>query len=253
MADAVPRVSGLNIFPIKSCKAVKMEEVELDSFGVVGDRRLMLVDRNGRFTSQRKFAKLALITARFQEGPDGKRVVHVSAPGMDRDLKVEPRLEGERIECGVWHTQVKAIDQGDEAAQWFTEFIGHGSVYHRLVASAESSDGFHRLVDNLPPGLKEKLPPMKVALADSAPVTLISEESLADLNKRLKEWTGSEVPLDRFRMNIEITGCSKPFEEDEWLLVRIGSVPFLAYAHSEVSTLTWVLPIANAVCLSHCQ
>lgn len=212
-----------------------MEEIELDSYGVVGDRRLMLVDGNGRFTSQRKFSKLALVRARFEERPGGgRRVVHVSAPGMDRDLEVEPRLEGERRECGVWDSRVRAIDQGDEAARWFNEFIGHGSVYHRLVASAEGSDGFHRVVDNLPPGLKEKLPPMKVALADSAPVTLVSEESLVDLNQRLRERTGSEVPLNRFRMNIEIAGCGKPFEEDEWLLVRIGSVPFLAYAHSEV-------------------
>ena len=237
MADSAPRVTGLNIFPIKSCKAVRMQEIELDSYGVVGDRRLMLVDGNGRFTSQRRLSKLALVTARFEEQPDGgRRAIHVSAPGMDRDLRLEPRLEGERTECGVWHNQVRTIDQGDEAARWFSEFIGHGSVYHRLVASAEHSDGFHRVVDNLPPGLKEKLPPMKVALADSAPVTLISEESLADLNRRLKERTGSEVPLNRFRMNIEIAGCSEPFEEDEWLLVRIGSVPFLAYAHSEVRT-----------------
>lgn len=72
-----------------------MEEIELDSYGVVGDRRLMLVDGNGRFTSQRKFSKLALVRARFEERPGGgRRVVHVSAPGMDRDLEVEPRLEG---------------------------------------------------------------------------------------------------------------------------------------------------------------
>lgn len=233
MAESA-RVTGLNIFPIKSCKALRVDTIELDSYGVAEDRRLMLVDGNGRFISQRKFSKLATVSARFVE-ENGRRLLHVSAPEMGRDLKFEPRLEGERMDTSVWESKVKAIDQGDEPAQWFSEFIGLGATFHRLVASAESSGGFHRVVDNLPPGLKERLPPMKVALADAGPVSMVSEESLADLNERLRERTGNEVPLNRFRMNIEIGGCSKPFEEDEWLLIRIGAVPFLAYINAEVS------------------
>ena len=238
--QTIPKVTTLNIFPIKSCKAVKVDEIEVDSWGVVGDRRLMVVDGNGRFVSQRKFSKLATVLARFvDEG--GKRLLHVSAPGMDRDLKYEPKLKGERMDVSIWESKVRAIDQGDIPAQWFNTFIGHGSMFHRLVASAESStssspsaDEFHRFVDNLPHSLKERLPFMQMALADDGPVSLISEESLADLNHRLKERIGNEVPLNRFRMNIEISGCSKPFEEDEWLLIRIGSVPFLSYRNAEV-------------------
>ena len=57
--QTVPKVTTLNTFPIKSCKAVKVGEIEVDSWGVVGDRRFMVVDGNGRFVSQRKFSKLA--------------------------------------------------------------------------------------------------------------------------------------------------------------------------------------------------
>ena len=249
MSETVTRVTALNIFPIKSCKAVRVHEIEIDSYGVVGDRRFMLVDGNGRFVSQRKFSKLATVSARFvQEG--GKRLLHVSAPGIEKELKFEPKLEGERMDVSIWESEVRAVDQGDVPAQWFNNFIGHGSMFYRLVASAESpssssssstspsSQGnFHRLVENLPPGLKERLPPMQLALADAGPVSLISEESLADLNRRLKERVGSEVPLNRFRMNIELSGCSKPFEEDGWLLVRIGSVPLLSYTNAEVNWL----------------
>lgn len=243
MSQTVPTVTALNIFPIKSCRAVRVDEIEIDSYGVVGDRRFMLVDGNGRFVSQRKFSKLATVSAKFvQEG--GRKLLHVSAPGMEKDLKFEPKLEGERMDVSIWESQVRAINQGDVPAQWFNTFIGHGSMFYRLVASAElsssssSGDGFHRFVENLPPGLKERLPPMQLALADAGPVSLISEESLADLNQRLKERVGSEVPLNRFRMNIELSGCSKPFEEDGWLLVRIGSVPLLSYTNAEVTCCT---------------
>ena len=262
MESSSPQVTGLNIFPIKSCKAMQVKEIELDSYGVVGDRRLMLVDGNGRFISQRKFSKLATVSARFMEeeakedddeeeeglkekGKWVRRMLHVNAPGMAKELKFEPKLRGERREVSIWESTVKTVDQGDEPAQWFSDFIGVGSTYHRLVASAEGelstpqADGFHRLVNNLPVGLKQRLPPMKIALADAGPVSLVSTESLTDLNQRLQARTGSKVALDRFRMNIEISGCSRPFEEDEWLLVRFGAVPFLAYTNAEVGFHTW--------------
>ena len=42
------------------------------------------------------------------------------------------------------------------------------------------------------------------------------------------------VTLDRFRMKIEITGSSRPFEEDEWLVIQIASTPLLVYVSNEV-------------------
>ena len=237
-SDGTPRVTGLNKFPIKSCRALCVDEIELDSYGVVDDRRFMLVDCNGRFISQRKFSQLATVSAHFEQDGD-KRFLCVSSPKMSSDLKFEPILEGDRVEASVWESHILVLDQGDIPAGWFNELIGHGSSFHRLVASAENdrqprSEGFVRFVDNLPPTLKQKLPPMKIALADAGPVSLVSHESLKDVNERLKDRGGLEVPLNRFRINIEISGCAKAFEEDDWLLLRIGSVPFLAYTNAEV-------------------
>ena len=78
---------------------------------------------------------------------------------------------------------------------------------------AEQNPGYSRHVSNFPPSLRGRLPPSLVHLGDAAPVSLISNESLADLNQKLNERVpGHTVALDRFRMNIEITGCSRPFE-----------------------------------------
>ena len=57
-----------------------------------------------------------------------------------------------------------------------------------------------------------------------APVTVASHESLADLNVILRERGVNEVPLNRFRMNIEVVGCSRPFEEDDWFLRGVARI-----------------------------
>lgn len=244
MESSEIKVIKLNLFPIKSCHGLSVEELRVGSYGVEDDRRFMLVDGNKRFVSQRKFSKLATIQSRFVSNERGERMMHVSAPGMERELQFAPVSVGERIEASIWEDRVMVVDQGDVPAQWFGEFIGHGGTYIRLVASAESSSTitsgegntelFHRIVTKLPSGLREKLPAMQLALADDGPVSLVSHESLADLNVHLRDRGCEDVPLNRFRMNIEISGCSKPFEEDDWLVIQIGEVPFLAYTNAEV-------------------
>lgn len=228
-------VTGLNIFPVKSCRAVPVQEVHFDNYGVVGDRRFMVVDGN-RFTTQRKLPRLALVDVRYGEG-EGRKQLHFSAPGAP-DFILEPISVGERMEVEIWTDTVRVIDQGDAISQWLNGFIGMGSAHLRLVASAdEDSEGYCRPVSQLPAKLKDKLSEkhLQVCLADSGPVSLVSHESLADLNRRLKERDAVEVDLRQFRMNIEISGCSEAFEEDKWLLLQIGSVPFFAYRNATVS------------------
>ena len=51
------------------------------------------------------------------------------------------------------------------------------------------------------------------------PFLILSQESLSDLNKRLS----SPVAIRNFRPNIVIKGCNKPYEEDTWKKIGIGS------------------------------
>jgi uncharacterized protein YcbX len=236
-----PRVTGLNVFPIKSCKAIRKTEIEFDAYGVAGDRRFMMINGNGRLLAQRQAPIMATVTANFTI-EKGKRYLCASAPSMTWDLKFEPVLEGPRIDATVWDSHIRVIDQGEIPAKWFNELLGCQSMRNRLVASAEMSregETYERMIWNLPSGVKNRVPPssLEVGLADSAPVSLVSQESLEDLNCRMEEKGAYEVPLNRFRMNIEIAGCSRAFEEDEWTRVRVGEVPFLIYRDSEVRIL----------------
>lgn len=229
------KVIALNVFPVKSCKAVNTNEVTIDEFGVAGDRRFMLVDASGRFMSQRKCPKMATISAKYIS-EDGNQLLHLSHPDV-KDFRLQPVYSDSRMQAGLWKHQVDVVDQGDKVAKWFSTILGTGYEHVRLTWSAEKHVGYKRQVDehDIPQALRGKLPSTNIALTDGAPVSLVSVESLSDLNSRLQPITGQGVDLSRFRMNIEISGCSKPFEEDEWLVVKIGSVPFLVYHDSEVS------------------
>ena len=48
------RLASIHIYPMKAARAVDLEESLVEPCGLAGDRRWLLVDRNGRFISQRE-------------------------------------------------------------------------------------------------------------------------------------------------------------------------------------------------------
>lgn len=190
-------VTGLNIFPIKSCKGCRVDKITLDRYGPKGDRRLMLVDGKGRFISQRRYSSLATVAPIWKDATHS--ILRVSAPTMESELVVAINREGTRVETTIWEDTVMTIDQGEEAAVWFSKFLGIPGNYIRLVAAAEDVPGYTRpLAAYYPDTLKHKLPPMEIGLGDCSQLSLISNESLDDLNIRLKEQSqGHTVPLNR--------------------------------------------------------
>jgi len=106
--------------------------------------------------------------------------------------------------------QLLAIDQGENAHRWFSKIL---NTKVRLVYQPDES---HR-----PIGDQYKGPHNSVSLADRFPLLLLSKESLNDLNQRLL----SPVAMARFRPNLVVYGC-KPFEEDQWKRISIGSLEF---------------------------
>jgi uncharacterized protein YcbX len=166
---------------------------------------MMLVNPAGRFLTQREHPRLALI----QPAADATTVT-VSAPGMP-PLTVERQADGPRREVIVWRDHCQAVDQGDEAAGWFSDFLGRPC---RLV----------RLPDDVTRPVKPRYarrPGDQVAFADGFPFLLLSEESLADLNARL----AAPLEMRRFRPNIVVAGAGA-YAEDGWRRLRIGALTF---------------------------
>lgn len=48
------KVSALYVYPIKSCAGINVPEISLTLHGVKHDRQFVLVDKDGKFLSQRE-------------------------------------------------------------------------------------------------------------------------------------------------------------------------------------------------------
>ncbi len=205
LGNGVPVLSGVYVYPIKSCGGISLQSADLRATGLRDDRRWMLVDESGGFMSQRRHPRMALISPRIT--PD--RLV-VRAPGMP-DLEVPAEGEhGERIEVEVWGDAQRGVPAGGEADRWFGRYLGFPC---RLV---RKPDDDVRPVDSAYARDGDQ-----TSFADGFPLLLISEASLEDLNRRLE----SPVPMNRFRPNLVVRGCG-PYAEDGWGEIRAGGAVF---------------------------
>lgn len=200
----MPQLSNLTYYPIKACRGFDAKESNIERMGLEHDRRMMVVTTDGDFLTQREFPKLALITPALSN-----RVITLSAPNFD-SMQVALQTEGFSWPVNIWKSKgVAAIDQGDDAANWFSDWL---DLSVRLVHIA---GGVHR---KLNPDYAINADD-HTGFADGYPVLIISEGSLQDLNSRLED----PLPMNRFRPNIVVKDC-EPFAEDGWRRIKIGDI-----------------------------
>jgi uncharacterized protein len=203
--NGVPVLSGLYVYPIKSCGGISLKRADLVATGLRHDRRWMLVDGAGGFVSQRRHPRMALVSTRLT--PEG---LIVSAPGMP-DLEVPLEGEdGERVDVEVWGDRQRGAAVSEEADRWFSGFL---DVPRRLVRKPDD--------DVRPVGSVYAREGDQTSFADAFSLLVISEASLEDLNGRLER----PVPMNRFRPNLVVRGCG-PYAEDGWGEARIGGAAF---------------------------
>ena len=185
----MPTVVRLSTTPVKSLLLHHPQEIELEPFGVAGDRRFYLIREDGRLLAGLHHGPLALVRADWEPGRDRLKLTFPDGEVVEGDVRLaDPVL---------------------------TDFWGH-RVPGRVVEGpwAEALSGFAGRPARL---VKADAPAGGV---DVEPITLVSSASIAELGRR----AGHE-PLDgrRFRMLIEVDGCG-PHEEDTWIgrRVRLG-------------------------------
>jgi len=198
----MPSVKRIFVYPIKSCAGIEVRSAQLTVRGLEFDRRYMLVDASGRFLTQRQHPKMALICPRFAAGG-----FEVSAPGQSPLHLPTGLAERGHQTCTVrvWRDQVEATLADSDTNVWFSEYMGFacGLVY--------LADYQHRLVTNEAAAFDDE-----VGFADGAPLLLISDASLAELNRRLEQPVG----IERFRPNLLVT-ADRAHAEDGWRSVTI--------------------------------
>lgn len=201
-----PVVSSLTIFPVKSLGGMAVSEAVVEPRGFKGDRRFMIVDPDGAFVTRRECHAMAMVGARI----DGDEVVLERSGASDLAFATQETARTP-MSVHVWRSSVDAERVGPDADRWLTEALGRPVV---LVGMPESSTrpvnpAYDRGAD-------------EVSFADGYPYMVISEESLADLNRRLDD----AIPMVRFRPNITVAGVDEAYSEDRWQRFRLGTVGF---------------------------
>ncbi len=197
-------LSNIIYYPIKACRGFEVNSARVERMGLEHDRRMMVVTEQGKFLTQREFPPLALVTPRLDND-----TLELSAPNRD-SIRLAVQTSGTPWHVDIWKSKgVHAIDQGEEAARWFSEWLG---APIRLVHFA---DGYKRRLDPRYAVHEDD----HTGFADGYPILLTSEEGLQDLNSRLE----MPVSMNRFRPNLVVRGC-EPFAEDTWNRIRVGDV-----------------------------
>ncbi|MFB6817720.1 MOSC domain-containing protein [Streptomyces sp. NPDC056347] len=207
-------VRDLTYYPVKGCAGTSVDSARVLGTGLEHDRTFMVVDAaDGAFRSQRTHPVMAAV--RVEVLDDGAALA-LSAEGFGA-LRLDVDRDGPRREVSMFERPLgEAVDQGDAAAQWFSDALGARS---RLVRVAP---GFDRDGWGDTPG--------KVNFADAHAVLVASTASLDHLNARITARGDAEpVPMNRFRPNIVLTGDDAPHFEDRVRRMTIGGVEL---AHS---------------------
>ncbi|WP_242890542.1 MOSC domain-containing protein [Actinomadura litoris] len=189
-------IAGLTVYPIKSAGGVALAEADLTATGLRHDRAFMLVRPDGRHLSQREVPGLALLRPGF----DGAKLT-VESPLASAPLVWEA-ADGPARDVTVHGRPCQGVDQGDEPAAWFGAALGLECRLVRFTGTRRTLPGDGTL-----------------AFADGYPVSVLSRESLDDLNRRVDV----ALPMNRFRPNIVLEGLG-PYGEDSVTSLR-GAAP----------------------------
>ena len=196
------KVVALNVHPVKSCAIRPVRSADVVRAGLVGDRRWMVVDAEGRLVSAREvhglFSVVPDTPQTSEELSDGLRL---RAPGVP-DLVLHGDT-GEEVPVRLHRHDLTGALVSAEADAWLRRVLGHPGL--RLV----------RCVD---PSLRALNPTHAVtgdhtAYADGYPVTLASRASL----RQLRDWMAETavergetvpdpLPEERFRANVVVDG-----------------------------------------------
>lgn len=178
------RVKEIIIYPIKSLGGINMQESFCEEKGLQYDRRMMLINKDGRFLTQREFPQMALIGAKQEE--DGFSFYQKKNPDEKLFIPHEAELHSDR-KVTVWNHEFSAKKMDDNYSEWFADFLrsdvnlvkmDHESIRQKSLIKAPSKTA--------------------MSMADGYPYLFISEETLSDLNSRLQV----PLPMNRFRPNI---------------------------------------------------
>jgi len=195
-------VSKLLRYPIKSVAGEVLAQGSVMFEGFEYDRRWMIVDNVGKFISQRKHRKMALIKSQIIES-----YLYLTIPNQPVQ-KLELASNKIWMEVSIWKDKVNSLVVDEHIDNLLSEYLG--IQCHLVVMS-----------DDEPRQINDSAGEGYVSFADAFPYLLIGTASLEKLNNKLAQ----PVTMENFRPNIVIN-TTKANEEDDWYEIQVGEVRF---------------------------
>ena len=202
------RVTGLAIYPVKSCQGIKLTEMQITARGPKFDRQWMLVDSENNFITLRTVPKLAEIKTAIQ-GPFLQLYAGSNKIFVNLDEECETTED-----VTIWDDTVTAGIENKSINEALSDFL---IKTVKLVRYQKES--FRGLENAATATVRETM------FADTRPVLLVNENSLRDLNEILIKKNVAPSIIERFRANVVVDGLPAYFE-DQLQEVKIGSVGF---------------------------
>lgn len=209
-------IEALWRFPIKSFQGEKLNQVEFDSHGILGDRAYALIDKEtGKVISAKSvklFPDLLMCSAFYLKEP---------RPGEEIPSVKITLANGTSV-----NSDSKDIDQ------ILSGFFGRDVTLARLAPDDYTIDQYHPDLANLDPAgnrnisIEQKLgsalfkdmgvdsPLPRGSFMDVFPVSLMTTSTLKYLNELRPE---TNFDIRRFRMNVVLKTTDPGFVENEWV------------------------------------
>lgn len=199
------RVASLHIYPVKAMRGLSTDAAAVERRGLEGDRRMMVVDGEGVFVTQREVPALATLAVE----EDGHGTLLRGPRGM---IRLFPPRGRHRRRVRVWRDVVDAVSSDPDTDRALSEWLG------RRVALVHMDEASHRPAN--PEWAGEGA---ETSFADGYPILVAGTASLEALNARIAARGGEPVPMARFRPNV-VVETDEPFVEDTWETIVVGDV-----------------------------
>ena len=220
-------ISGLYVYPIKSCAGIALDSATLNAAGLQWDRQFILVDAAGAMMTQRTVARMVLI----QPSVDPERnqlLVHAPDASALAVPLVEPQADEKPVPVRVWGGQPLGLPVSVQADQWFTDVLGQPCRLLRLHPESQ-----RRVLPEFPESWQLRhrdWQPLNAqdqtfGFADGFPFLFANTASLDSLNTALAGKQQAPVTMIRFRPNIVLDGLPE-YEEDYVFGLTAGKLNF---------------------------
>ncbi|XP_061345071.1 molybdenum cofactor sulfurase-like [Gastrolobium bilobum] len=220
-------LKSITVYPIKSCGGFSARSWPLSNNGLKHDREWILKSLSGEILTQKKVPEMGFVST-FIDLSQG--LLFVESPRCKERLQI-------RLESNVYDGAIESIElygqryevysYSNETNAWFSKVIGKPCTLLRY-----SSFDHDFALNKTNGAVTCRDAKCMLNFANEAQFLLVSEESVADLNKRLSLdvrkgvcGTAIQVNASRFRPNLVVSG-GRPYDEDGWRDIRIGNKYF---------------------------